>query len=433
MFADYRFLFLFTIPIVANIISLYRNYMSKENWKRNRRYGYGDVWMDFNYGEAIGTFVVVLLFSMILYSTGVNVRIKDYTEEIGGYITEKYSVDGDHQESEEECSGTGDDRKCTTRYYTVYHTDYILKNSTGDWWGRGEGWSQRVDKSSMNTPVPEYRIPEYWKNSYVGKPISWSNKYANYISAINDDKYKMMYKTYSEYLPDICNEEYRWRYNDDSVYKAIPLGFSGNSSVFDNVVSWNFAPVDLMKSVNYSNAQSYKDVPLYMDSVFGVLGGKVQGDTYIYVVNSPNLEYADFCMAKWRGASKNGIFVFIFGVSNGLEYKPIDVVVKLGVDGNDENTGIEIDNKESRSNEAMKYDIRNGLLNYFDGGGSLDKTSILTIVFENVETKFERQEMANFKNLKEQVEPTDGWMWMMYIVVIIVVLVAHYFLSNNDS
>lgn len=432
MFTDWRFLFLLGIAIAGNFFFWYRGYVlpkSKRWWYSNSNES-----KDFSFVEGTVTFILFTILCALVWNWGVNNRISNYHEEIGGYITGKWYVDGEHQDSEETCTGSGEDRSCTTRYWTVYHTDFLLSNSTGDWWGRGGNWVQRIDKQEILgqiIPVPEDRIPGYWKNSYVGKPISWENSYPNYIAAINEEKYKLLYESYSSVMVDICGTQ-SIRADEDMVYKAIPLGFQAGDLIYKNVMSWNFSPVEL-NTYDVANIESIFDIPMYMDTEFGYLGGKVQGDTYIYVVNSNNLQYADMCISKWRGGSKNGIFVFIFGNSNGTDYNVFDVVIKLGVDGNDENTGIELDNKETRSNEGMKYDIRNELLDYFENNGKLEREYVLPIVLHNVETQFERQEMSNFKKLKEQIVPTNGWMTGMFIVTLLVYFFSSFYLSNNEN
>jgi hypothetical protein len=422
MLTDYRILFLFLIPIILNAIFLLRARNGRQ-WRWGRDSGES---RDFRWWEAGISFVIFLVVMLGAWHYGRDQRISNFHEQIGGYITNKYFVDGEHEESYQTCTGSGDDRTCTTHYYTQYHREFIVENNTGDWWD-GWRWSEIVDTACEGC-APD-NVPQYYAEAYIGKPVSLDNQYANYIAAMNEDIYRNTYKGLAAGLPDICGDASDYRASATGVYKAIPLGFNNDSRIRAEVYAWNFVPDPAL--VNYQTAT----IPLYMDTIFAYLGTTVQGDVHLYVVNSTNTSYADMCLAKWKNGAKNSVYVFLFGQSDAAQtsYYISDVYVGYGVDGTKRtNSGLQYENEQERSNAYLKFDLRNQLLDYVQKGGTLDREQILRIVFDNVSTKFVRQEMADFKDLKNYVHPTNGWIVLMTIVLLILDTVVHFMFANND-
>lgn len=423
MFHDYRVLFLFLIPVILNVVFLLR---AKQNFSWRDE---GES-RDFNWWEASISLLLFVLVVSVFWRWGRDRRINNFNEQIGGYVTAMHAQDGSHEEPYD-CNCTTDkdgNRQCSTCYETVYHREFFVDNDTGDWW-KGNHWYDRVDKP-CSTCEP-YHIPQYYLNAYIGKPLSLDHSYSNYIAAINDDLYRNTYNGLADGVPDICPETSDIRTSDTDVIKAIPLGFDKTSALRAAVYGWNFAPH--AGDATYMPAQDYATIPLYMDTQFGWLGKNVQADTHVYVVNSANITYADLCLAKWKGGAKNSIYVFIFGTPNDdqSDFRPSDVYVGVGVDGAKQNTGLKNQNQNA-NNYHMKFDIRNQLLDYFQAGGTLDRESVLGIIFTNVKDEFVRQEMAGFKALKEQVQPTNGWIFGMAIVLLILDTIQHFLWANND-
>lgn len=410
MFSDYRILFLLLIPIILTIIFLSRN---NGRWGESR---------DFNWMEAIGSTLLFFVVTAGMWYWGRDNRISNYPEQIGGVVTAHYSQDGSHEESYECGCYTDSDgnRHCNTCYRTVYHRNFVVENNTGTWWDEWQ-WSDRVDKSCES--CEPYHIPQFFAETWVGKPVSLDHGYTNYIAPISEDLYRNTYAGLKASLPDICPDSPDIRQSSTSVYKALPIGFRQDSPIRSDVYSWNFYP---SQSVDYNN------VPMYMDTIFGALGPTVQGDVHLYVMNTPNVQYADMCLAKWKMGAKNSIYVFIFGVSDQIIYHPTDVYVAVAIDGAKKNSSLTFSNESERSNYYMKFDIRNHLLDYFKNGGQLDRESILRIVYNDVSTKFVRQEMADFKALKNHVYPTNEWIVFMAMVLAIGDTILHFNLSNND-
>lgn len=422
-FLDWRFTLFVLLPLFVFAILLIRNYTVKHHWR--------SVFDDLNGTEATIIYAVFFILSLFMWTFGRDLRINNFSEQIGGFVTNIYAVDGQHEESEEVCSGSGDDRHCTTHYYTVYHRDYFVENNTGDWWS-GSKWSQRVDKSCEACDVPAWQIPAYYQTAYIGKPVSLDHQYPNYIAARYEDNFKAQYNEYASYLTDICPAYNYIKVDSDKTIKAFALGFDADNPINQEVYNWNFAPIQ--DASQYPNATSSNQLPLYMDTQFGYIGKNVQADTYIYVLNSTDTQYGNMCMAKWRNGSKNGVYVFIYGSYDGSQYKVFDVSVHLAVDGTKKNTGLVKADDAERNNYKLKQDIRNEILDYVDSGNAtLSKDVILGIVFDKVEHEFVRQEMATYKNEKEYVIPTNGYMVFLYIFGYIVLGFALFVASNNDE
>lgn len=429
MFHDYRILFLFIIPIVLNIIFLSRA-RDGSDWRYFRDSGTSS---DFRWWEAFVSFVLFIGVLAGMWYLGRDRRINNFNEQIGGFVTQHYTQDGDHQQPYDCNCYTDKDgnQHCSTCYRTVYHRDFFVLNNTGDWWS-GSKWEDRVDKPSENSEP--YHIPPYYAETYVGKPVSLDHSYPNYIAAMNENVYRNTYDGLVESgMQDICTDKPDYRMSETSVLKIIPFGFVKDSAIYNLVYSWNFYNGDPSAYVN-TNYQDPNAIPMYADTIFGYLGPPVQGDVHVYVVNSVDARYADLCLAKWKNGAKNSIYVFIFGQSDGsTTFLPSNAVVAVGVDGTKKNTGLQFANESERSNYYMKYDMRNQLLDYFQKGGGLDRESVLRIIFNNVSTKFVRQEMADFKALKQYVYPTTGWLWLIAIVAAVVDTVVHFMFANNDQ
>lgn len=408
MFTDYRILFLMLIPLILTVASLI--YFRR----------------DFNWVEAILSLTIFVGVTAVMWYWGRDMRINNFNEQIGGFVTEHYTQDGSHKESYEcNCSTDSDgDRHCSTCWRTVYHRDFVVNNSTGDWWD-GWHWSDQVDKpSEFSEP---YYIPQYYLETYVGKPVSLDHPYPNYIAAINESVYRNTYNGLAQRLTDICPDTPDIRINSTSVYRIIPVGFSQDSPLRTEIYGWNFA--DMPVNISSLNPQT---VPLYGDSIFGYLGSEVQADVHLYVFNSPNMNYAQMCLAKWKNAAKNSINIFIFGNSDGVTYSATDVFVGLGVDGAKKNSELQFINENERSNYYMKFDLRNQLLDHFKNGGTLNREQVLRIIVDNVYQKFMRQEMSEFKALKDYVYPTSGFMFFMVIVLTIADLCLHWIFISNE-
>lgn len=408
MLNDYRILLLLLIPIISTVLSLY--YFRRE----------------FNLLEGIASLILFTVLLIPMWYWGRDTRINAFNEQIGGFVNSHYTEDGDHEESYRcNCRTDSDgNTSCDTCWRTVYHRDFIVTNTTGDWW-EGSRWSDRVDKPCRD--CEPYHIPEYFLETYIGKPVSLDHGYPNYIGAMNESLYRNTYQGVASFLPDICPESPDIRVSNTSVYRIIPVGFPPESPLRSVIYSWNFVgtPVDL-------NTLNESSVPLYGDSMFGFLGSEVQGDIHLYIFNSPSMNYAEMCLAKWKNGAKNSINVFIFGDSDGVGYSVRDVYVGLGVDGARKNSELQFTNDSERSNYYMKFDIRNQLLDYFQNGGTLDREKVLRIIFDNVYQKFVRQEMSEFQSLKNYVYPTSGFMIFIAVVMIILeVGMKFYFISNE--
>ena len=418
-FNDWRFIIVAAVPLVFIFIFLVRGF--------NHRGNFGDVFADFNVVEAFIQVVVSTLVLMLVWNMSVNARIGSYPEQIGGFITAKWSEDGSHEESETNCTGSGDNEVCITTYYTVYDTTWYLSNNTGKWWSKGKDWSRRTDRSGEDKH--DARVPTEWANAYVGMPVSWSHDYKNYVAPLMSEENELTYKSFSEVLPDIC-PTYQRRIDDNTVQKIYASGFPEGSLVAQDIKSWNIYPGQF--NVADPDSLTLEQVPLYGNTLFGFLGTNVQGDMYVYVMNSTATAYADMCMSKWQNGAKNAINVFIFGQENGGVYSPVDVVVKVGVDGTRKNSELDFENESERGNYYLKIDIRNQLLDHFNHGGGLNRESVLGIVSRNINSTFVRQEMEYYNGLKKFIKPTDGGIILLAFLSIIGNLIASTSLSNND-
>lgn len=405
MLSDIRFWLVILIPVTIGVIL----WLFSENKWRGQKY--------FNGTEL----VISSLVAIAIVSTGwyIAKNMAFYkNEQIGGFIDRKWTEDGDHQESDTDCTGTGEDRTCTTTYYTVYHRDFYLSNTTGDWWD-GWIWSERVDKSCQ--VCEPYRIPSYWQNAYIGKPVSLDHQYKDYIGANLRKRYQNEFEAIN--IPDIC-PDYPYRKIDyDRTDKVLTLDFQS-----PELEGWNFAPRNEMSVYDFVQVKAGEfNLPVYLDTMFGYSGANYQADLMLIFANSTNIQYADKCLAKWERGPKNAIYVFFFGdLSNG---QVSNVIVDFGVEGDHQNKDY---SNEGKSNFRLKVKLESELREYFRNGGALDRETILLMIGKNIKENFNREEMSNYAELARTVKPSNSAMWFIAILVIVIDIFLKTYFYHND-
>jgi hypothetical protein len=412
------------IMFFAMIISAW-DYFSND--RRNR------IGLNFHPGEMIVGILVMYGLSALMYSEGIRIRqISGKPEQIGGFITAKYFKDGDHQRSYDcNCSTDKDGvRHCSTCYETVYHRDFFLENSTGDWWS-GNKWEERNDKPCKN--CEPYNIPDAWEISYVGMPISLDHTYKDYVTAIWSKDFTQVKKALAN-LPPICPDYPRKRVNE---FKATKIFFSKDFTDLQKMPlwSWNFSlqekkTPEQIKSMTVDDLLNNSD-RLYMDEIFAFGGSHYQNDTNLIFMNTENREYADLCMANWNHGAKNALYIFVFGKFADGEFRPSSAKVIVAMPGEEKNKDIK--NSDGKSNAVLTMKLEEDLQKYFSGG-ELDRVDFLSIVLKNVDKYWNRSEMANFKSMAKLILPTDKFIVIMVVTLTIAcVLSVGFFTAVNVS
>lgn len=423
IFTDNRFWIMLLLPVLMGLgFALYR-------WKtyqpyRSRFYrGHSSDSEYVNWTEIVLAFAGTFLFVLLMFNWGVSNRISYFPEQVGGFVIEKSYVDGKHEH--ESCDSNGNN--CSTD--TDYHREFYVKFDIGDWYS-GNTKSERVHKVGDANSEPQF-VPQWWTDSYIGQGVSLDNFYPNYIAPAYWDEFESTYSMLSSSMIDICPANYTARVAWNRVDKIQNLGFSPDSTLPVFMDTWEVSPV----GVDLSLADRIENIPFYSDTAFGYLGGKVQGDVYIYYVNSQNSLYADMCTAKWKNGAKNAIYVFIFGEEVNGTFIGTSVQTRVGIEGNKDNDDFDYGADEiARSNHIMKSEINNTLYEYFAlGGNALDRNKVLGIIYTSVANNFKRQEMATFKSNILLIYPTLGWTIFAWILNIIGNVIFFLWATTEES
>lgn len=337
------------------------------------------------------------------------------TEQIGGVVTEKINYRDSRQESYscKPCTKNKDgSESCSTCWRTIYFQHYELRNNSGDWW---PGYIHFVE----NVDEPSRRVPEQWQNAYVGMSVSLPHSYTNYYAQAMLAQFEAQQQIYARYK-DVCGSAPYEQVSADQSKHLRTLGFD-----HPELDSWNFAPRESMSMESWNalydgwkkdETAPTSDFPLYMDTMFGASGKKIQADIMLEFTNGQPDEIVDACSAFWQRGPKNSIQVFFLGYTdaNG-EYKVDHTTVRLGLDPKD---------GEGDSNYLMAERLASDLNNYFAEGGTLDREKVLKIVWSNVtRTKqdggFDRTQMAKYKGLLMGIHPPVWAYWVSAILILL--------------
>lgn len=384
-FSDDRTLVLFIIVGLFTIICTLASLFDTSTYKKTFNLGF---W------EAAFTFFLLTVSTLIFYQVGIETRkVSKTSEQIGGFISNKWYEDGDHQES---YSCNCDDDGCDTCYKTVNHRDFFLTNTTGDWWD-GWKWSERKDSPCYG--CAPYFTSSTWENAYVGMPVSLDHSYTDYVTAVTEEKNVAIYQSFI--LDDICPDK---PYNKLNWYQADRVLVSKNfpDSLSQQFKSWNINP----GKEDYTQFTS-QNLPLYMDTLFGFSGSNYQNDTVFILMNSLETEYSQMCMAKWYRGTKNAMYIFIFGQVSEDSFVPSKSKAEIAVEGEDKNS--DFTGNTAKSNVVAKNQIEIELDKSFSSG-KLDRETTLGILIKNLDLYWNRQEMSAFKKYESMIVPSDGFM-----------------------
>lgn len=349
------------------IIPLFWPIVAKLLWKHEITFG------ELGINVAAGVAVV-----LVGWALGRHLQTADY-EMMNGEVTQKYSehVSCEHSYSchcREVCSGTGQNKSCSTTcdtcYEHFYDVDWVLGTSVG------KIKIDRVDRQGTATP------PRYMR-ALVGDPVARSHEFTNYIKAAPDSLFnamaeKQLKEQYAGKLPEYPGQVYDYHYAN----RVLSVGVG-----IPDIAAWN------------------QDLAMYLRK----LGPLKQANVIVVFVNDSNPQFAQALRAQWLGGKKNDVVVVVGTTA----YPKIDWVTVFSW----------------TDKEIFKVQLRDALLDL----KTAERGPMLKVINDQVLAGFVRKPMADFAYLKDMIEPPS---WVLYLLVglsLIVSIGTSVYLSRNDT
>lgn len=298
----------------------------------------------------IATSVISFLMSAVIYGIGYANQTSD-TEIWNGEVTGKSreEVSCSHSYScncRESCSGSGQNRSCTTICDTCYEHSHDY-----DWEVRttiGEFDIDRIDRQGS-------REPPRWTKVKVGDPIAQSRTFTNYVKAVDSSLFNFETNANSDldkYVPAYPRNIYDYHYLD----RVIPVNMSANQ--IKDLPRWNYELALRLRK----------------------LGIEKQANIILMIakLNDPNFEYS--IKKLWLGGKKNDIIV-ILGTPNYPEIEWTRIV-------------------SWTDREDFKVNLRDALMDL----KTVDMVPVLNTIEEHTRKTFIRKNMRDFEYLKYEIQ-----------------------------
>lgn len=273
----------------------------------------------------------------------------------------------------QECSGSGNNRSCTTVCDTCYEHNFDI-----DW----KVLASTNESARINTIDRQgLQMPPRWGDVYVGEPWASQHDFTNYIKANPDSVLfgtKGDMQKFGKMIPRYNAEIYDY-------YKHDPVTNMGVPNV--DLAIWNW----LIREVNKQ------------------LGPLKQVNVNLIFVPTNDRAYMLALKDAWMGGKKNDVDIVI-GSVDGHTIDWADVM------------------SWSPSGQ-FKVDIKNRIQDI----GSLDqRDAIKDTIFETTKNEFVRMHMKDMKYLMRSFQPSPFAMWFIFILGIVVEIGITYRAVTND-
>ena len=274
------------------------------------------------------------------------------------------------------CTGTGNDRRCTDNYKTQYNYHFSWEQKYFVFSNIGETWQiNRVDRQGASTPGR-------WEMVNIGDAVSKTNSYTNYVKAAANslfNKDKRLAEFYADNIPEYPIEIYD--------YYRVNRAITSPDTVVPNLDQYNAGLSDILKE----------------------LGPAKQMNAVILFTNIADPAYADAVLNSWQGAKKN------------------DAVIIAGI--NDDQSIAWLRIHSWSKNKLFEVELRDHLL---DLGTIADSAEFLNIVNTVAMNNFERQPMAEFEYLADEIEPSTGFIIVIFVILIILSAILTFIFHKHD-
>jgi len=289
------------------------------------------------------------------------------TEIWNGVVTSKEVDDGHYVRSYdcncyESCSGTGDNRSCTTVCQTCYEDHYT--RSYDGYTSVGNVVFDYIDSTSRSRRN-SFPPPPAYKNCVPGEPASIEHGYTNYVQAVPQSLF-----------------------NDNSKYAE---QFAGKIPAYPRV--FNFYHINRVLNVGSSVSSAIqRDLNDQLNVALIRLGVQKQANIVVIFTNIMDPSYRYAIENAWLGGEKNDVIVFI-GTEDGKTVGWADVMTWAL------NTG----------NELFHVKMRDGLKEQ-----PIEATALSNFITGMIGESYDRPHMADYEYLKDEIKPAP---WVMGLAI----------------
>lgn len=261
------------------------------------------------------------------------------------------------------CTGSGKDRRCTDDYKTQYNYYYSWEQNWLVHSNIKQSWEiTRVDAQGAN-------IPPRWAEVKVGDPVSKTNSYDNYVKAASNslfNKDKNLAEQYEAFIPEYPIEIFDY-YRVDRVLTSVDF--------------------------TIPNIEEYNDL---LPNILKVLGPNKQANVVMLFTDISDKGFSNAVIHSWQGAKKN------------------DIVIIVSIYPNRTIRWVHIHSWSK--NKMFNVVMRDELL---DLGSIENAEKVIELVRNTTMDHFERIPMAEFEYLKDEIEPSTGFIVLTIIFMLI--------------
>lgn len=337
-------------------------------------FGLGIWWFLGHTTEALmpaGAFVVVSCLVVGVAFFGSKSAATGDVEIWNGKITDKSRDHGSYVRTyqcncREVCSGSGNNRSCSTTCDTCYEDRYTVT------WRCGSTIGEFVIKHLDETSRSVYKTPDpkRYLDVIVGEPVARAMPYVNYVQAVPSSLFTPSAESLKQQFAALT-PPYPIRVFD---YYRINRFLSPGISVPDEK-RWNEDISELLKN----------------------RGPDKQVNAIVVIAKTSDRNYVYALQDAWEGANKNDV-VLVIGAEN---YPKIDFVDVISW----------------TKNELFKVELRDAIL----AQGEVDRERVLSAVAAQIDKNFERRRMREFEYLEAEIDPPS---WLLILLVTLMATAA---------
>lgn len=228
-----------------------------------------------DFKEFAAGFVLSAIISFAIPYAGLYTAVT-HTETWNGEVVKKYQDTVSCEHSYEVCTGSGDKRKCTTKYEHWNDYDWVVETTAGN------VIIDRVDRQGK-------REPQRWSKVRIGETASVSHSYSNYLKGTNNQYFSKNNVTMPYTVPVYPRPFDYYRMN-----RVVQTGIKVDTS---RVIEIN----TMLNAMLKKNGSKYQVNPIV------ILSG--------HPINS-----AAYIKNQWEGGEKNDVLIFV-GVDKDFNIK----------------------------------------------------------------------------------------------------------------
>lgn len=312
--------------------------------------------------------VIIVVLCLGVYHGGKYGQTVD-TEIWNGVVNSKKIIDDHYVESydcncREVCSGSGNQRSCSTVCNTCYEDHY-----TREWIANTSIGRIQFDKIDTTWKMKRNRAkpPAAYNKCIPGEPTSLAKTYTNYVQAVPKSLF-----------------------NDNS---SLAEQYAGKIPAYPRV--YNFYRINRVINVgSLVPANVQKDLNGRLNVELITLGKLKQVNIIVIFTNVSDPSYRYAIENAWLGGKKNDVVVII-GTQDGKTVQWADVMTWALNSGN----------------ELFHVKMRDGLKQT-----PIESQPLSQLISSTITKHYDRPQMADYEYLKSEIKPPN---WVMIIAVLI--------------